>query len=47
MNAPTDTADWRTLESFSFGDSPAMADELGALVVAGTKTATCWDIGDG
>jgi uncharacterized protein YhfF len=27
--------------SFSFGDSPAMADELLALVLAGVKTATC------
>jgi uncharacterized protein YhfF len=25
----------------SWGDSPAMADELGALIVQGTKTATC------
>ncbi len=25
----------------SFGDNPALADELAALVVAGTKTATC------
>ena len=24
-----------------WGDSPAMADELGALIVQGTKTATC------
>lgn len=24
-----------------FGDSPEMADELGTLIVAGTKTATC------
>jgi uncharacterized protein YhfF len=24
-----------------WGDSPEMADELGALIVAGTKTATC------
>ncbi|HQY94726.1 ASCH domain-containing protein [Caldilinea sp.] len=24
-----------------FGDNPALADELGALVVAGQKTATC------
>ncbi|PSN20842.1 ASCH domain-containing protein [filamentous cyanobacterium CCP5] len=24
-----------------FGDHPALADELGALVLAGTKTATC------
>jgi uncharacterized protein YhfF len=27
--------------TFSFGDSPAMADELLALVLAGKKTATC------
>lgn len=26
--------------AWGFGDSPRMADELGALVVAGTKTAT-------
>ena len=26
---------------FAFGDSPEMADELLALVLAGTKTATC------
>lgn len=25
----------------SFGDSPVLADELGSLVVAGRKTATC------
>lgn len=30
------------LEHFSFGDSPEMADELLRLVLAGTKTATCW-----
>jgi len=30
------------LERFSFGDSPAMADELLELVLAGRKTATCW-----
>lgn len=28
-------------EAESFGDSPEMADELGALVASGTKTATC------
>jgi uncharacterized protein YhfF len=27
--------------TFSFGDSPALADELLALVLAGSKTATC------
>ncbi|MEZ4666838.1 MAG: ASCH domain-containing protein [Anaerolineae bacterium] len=26
--------------AWGFGDSPTMADELGALVIAGTKTAT-------
>lgn len=34
-------ASWRDLERFAFGDSPEMADELLALVLAGTKTATC------
>jgi uncharacterized protein YhfF len=33
---------WRDLETFSFGDSPALADELAALVLAGRKRATCW-----
>lgn len=28
-------------EAEGFGDSPEMADELGALIVKGTKTATC------
>jgi uncharacterized protein YhfF len=32
--------------SFSFGDSPEMADELLALVIAGTKTATCGALRD-
>jgi uncharacterized protein YhfF len=31
---------------FSFGDSPKMADELLALVLAGTKTATCGALRD-
>jgi uncharacterized protein YhfF len=35
------------LESFSFGDSPEMADELLAFVLAGAKTATCWSVADG
>jgi uncharacterized protein YhfF len=30
-----------TLESFAFADNAEMADELLALVLAGTKTATC------
>jgi len=29
------------LPRFSFGDSPALADELAALVLTGRKTATC------
>jgi uncharacterized protein YhfF len=33
--------DWQHLERFSFGDSPALADDLLALVLAGKKTATC------
>lgn len=39
--------DWTRLETFSFGDSPKLADELAALVVAGSKRATCWSINDG
>ena len=36
-----------TYEAWSFGDTPEMADELGALVVSGRKTATCsalWEL---
>lgn len=32
--------------SFSFGDSPELADELLALVLAGKKTATCGALRD-
>ena len=39
--------EWRALESFSFGDNPALADKLAGLVLAGTKTATCWAAADG
>jgi len=39
--------DWRSLESFAFGDSPRMADNLLACVLAGAKTATCWSVADG
>lgn len=31
----------RDYDTDSFGDSPEMADELGALVLNGAKTATC------
>ena len=40
-------ADWRELESFTFGDGPELADKLLALVLAGKKTATCWDAAEG
>ena len=32
---------YRSLRSFAFGDSPALADELLELVLKGLKTATC------
>ena len=35
------------LDSFSFGDTPELADELLGLVLAGTKTATCWAASEG
>jgi uncharacterized protein YhfF len=38
---------WQALESFSFGDGPALADELLALVLAGRKSATCWAAQEG
>ena len=38
---------WRELETFSFGDSPALADQLLALVLEGKKRATCWAISEG
>ena len=37
-----DGEDWRSLETFSFGDGPDLAEELGQLVLDGVKTATCW-----
>ena len=37
------TADtWNGLDAHTFGDSPELADELLALVLAGRKTASCW-----
>jgi uncharacterized protein YhfF len=35
------------LESFGFGDSPELMDEMLALVLAGKKTATCWAASEG
>jgi uncharacterized protein YhfF len=37
-------AESRFYEAFRFGDSPAMADELGALVLAGVKRATAGSV---
>ena len=39
--------DWSALETFSFGDSPELADELAELVLAGKKRATCWAASEG
>lgn len=39
--------DWQSFERFSFGDTPALADALLALVLCGRKTATCWAAADG
>jgi uncharacterized protein YhfF len=49
MDAPMDVAaqDWRSLETFAFGDSPEMADRLLGFVLSGAKTATCWAARDG
>jgi uncharacterized protein YhfF len=38
---------WRALETFAFGDNPALADELLALVLEGKKRATCWAVSEG
>ena len=40
-------AEWALLETFSFGDSPELAEELADLVLAGKKTATCWPASEG
>ncbi len=39
-------ARYATANRFSFGDSPEMADQLLALVIAGRKTATCGALRD-
>jgi uncharacterized protein YhfF len=33
---------WTTLNKFSFGDTPQMADELAMLVVKGIKRGLSW-----
>lgn len=47
MSETLTDADITELEQFSFGDGPELADALLALVLAGTKTATCWSARDG
>jgi len=42
-----DASEWVSLESFSFGDSPELADELCGLVLSGKKRATCWPVSEG
>ncbi|MBA8877800.1 ASCH domain-containing protein [Phyllobacterium myrsinacearum] len=37
---------YRAAETFAFGDSPELADELLALVLSGKKTATCCSVRD-
>lgn len=39
-------APYENAVTFQFGDSPELADELLALVLAGTKTATCCALRD-
>jgi len=39
-------APYQNAVTFQFGDSPELADELLALVLAGTKTATCGALRD-
>jgi uncharacterized protein YhfF len=39
--------DWQSLETFSFDDHPALADELVGLVLEGKKRATCWAVSEG
>lgn len=43
---PTLPPPYETAIAFGFGDSPALADALLALVIAGTKTATCGALRD-
>jgi uncharacterized protein YhfF len=38
--------DWQSLETFSFGDGPELAEALARLVLDGKKTATCWWVKD-
>lgn len=45
LDSLPDTMDKPTVyDADAFGDNPALADELSALVVEGVKTATCGDL---
>ena len=46
MAKESDT-DWQSLEQFSFGDGPELAEELAELVLAGKKRVTCWSASEG
>jgi uncharacterized protein YhfF len=41
------TVEWRSLDTFSFGDNPELAEELAELVLDGKKTASCWPVSEG
>jgi len=43
MTTVTSEREIENLERFHFGDSAGLADSLLELVLAGGKTATCWD----
>jgi len=38
---------WSTLNKFSYGDTPQLADELAQLVVSGVKTGSSWHQSEG
>jgi uncharacterized protein YhfF len=41
-DGPHPEMSWETLDRFTFGDHPALADQLLDLVLRRVKTATCW-----
>ena len=46
-NCAAKTMEWQSLKHDTFGDSPELADSLLALILAGTKTASCWAAREG
>jgi len=47
MTLMSQVSERASLETFSFGDSPELADALSSLVLAGIKRATCWPVTEG